>query len=310
MKFIEAHHYFYLCTTAIALSGKSEMFDRYLIRYFLAVVDQGNFSRAAAACNVAQPTLSVGIAKLERFLDNTLFIRSNQRVELTDAGTRFLVHARRIEREFNIAAQAMSGRTKLPSFRLGILSSVPDRLIAQALAETRPSDSHRLELLFGDERELVSHLAKGRIDLALTLVDRGSRRFLEQPILTEGYALAMAQSHPLAGESEIAAEQLANEVMIVRRHCEALSETSRFFTERGVRPHFALRSTNDDRVLQMVAAGLGITMMPKCHVHEGVARPSLKGFRIQRTIGLMAGHESEHLFANPPPLVAAIIRAL
>ena len=72
------------------------MLDRYLLRYFLAVVDHGNFSRAASQCNVSQPTLSVGVAKLEREVGAPLFVRSNQRVELTEAGARFLPHARRI----------------------------------------------------------------------------------------------------------------------------------------------------------------------------------------------------------------------
>ena len=60
------------------------------------------------ACHVSQPTLSAGIAKLEQLLGDRLFLRSNQRVQLTDGGTRFLGHARRIEAEFNFAAQALS----------------------------------------------------------------------------------------------------------------------------------------------------------------------------------------------------------
>ena len=56
------------------------MMDRYLLRYFLAVIDQGNFSKAAAACNVSQPTLSVGIANLEKMLSRPLFVRTNRRV--------------------------------------------------------------------------------------------------------------------------------------------------------------------------------------------------------------------------------------
>jgi DNA-binding transcriptional LysR family regulator len=64
----------------------SSMIDRYQLRYFLAVADHGNFSRAAAHCNVAQPTLSVGIAKLEKDLGTQLFIRNSRRVQLTGAG--------------------------------------------------------------------------------------------------------------------------------------------------------------------------------------------------------------------------------
>lgn len=282
------------------------MLDRYLLRYFLAVVDHGNFSRAASHCNVSQPTLSVGIAKLERELGTSLFVRSNQRVELTAGGTRFLAHARRIEREFNLALQSMELSESLPSLRLGVLSSVPGAMIAAAVARTLAEREHRLELVFASERELTGHLAKGRIDVALTLVSRGADRFLEVPVSTEGYALALGAGHALAGAPELDAEQLANETMIVRRHCEALPETSRFFLDRGVRPHFALRSTSDDRVMQMVVAGLGITVMPDCFTAPGMVRPRLTGFAAQRTLGWAARHEAEPLLADPPALLIQV----
>jgi DNA-binding transcriptional LysR family regulator len=282
------------------------MLDRYLLRYFLAVIDHGNFSRAAAACNVSQPTLSVGIAKLERELSHPLFVRSNQRVELTEAGTRFLTHARRIEREFNVATQAMVFSNDLLPFRLGVIASLPASLVAAAIAEARPGEAYRFELLFGTERELAGHLAKGRIDVALNLVARGAERFAERAIVTEGYGLALSAEHPLASEPAIAPERLANEAMIVRRHCEALSDTSRFFTERGVRPHFTLRSTSDERVLEMVAAGLGLTVMPDCYRHDGVARPRLAGFDASRTIGWATAHHAEHLLGAPTALMTAI----
>ena len=115
------------------------MIERYLLRYFLAVVDHGNFSRAAVECNVSQPTLSVGVAKLEEALGTRLFFRSNQRVQLTEAGTRFLAHARRIEREFNLAIQDMgtAGGANAPRaiLRLGLLSSIPGSLVARAFGE-------------------------------------------------------------------------------------------------------------------------------------------------------------------------------
>lgn len=286
------------------------MLDRYLIRYFLAVVDQGNFSRAAAHCNVTQPTLSVGIAKLERTLGVALFVRSNQRVALTEAGTRFLAHARRIEREFNLALLSLGQDAGVPALRMGVLASVPGTIVADAVAEVRPVSDARLELLFGTERELTSHLAKGRIDVALTLVERGGARFAEQPLLREGYALALHAAHPLARQEMIDAAQLASEVMIVRRHCEALSETSRHFTERGVRPHFALRTTNDERAMQMVAAGLGLTVMPLCYRADGMARPRMAGFDLVRTLGWAAGSDGEALLHDPPPLMAAIAARL
>lgn len=283
------------------------MIDRYQLRYFLAVVDQGNFSRAAQHCNVSQPTLSVGIAKLERDLGTPLFLRSSQRVQLTQAGSQFLTHARRIESEFNLAAMSVTGVTQPTILRLGLLRSIPGSRISQAMMAMRAMDAAALvEIVEGTERELIARVARGRIDCALTIVGRGGDRFLEESLHEEGYALALPANHRAAGASTLTAETLGDEVMIVRRHCEALSETSRHFTERGVRPHFAFRSTNDERVLQMVAAGLGITVMPESYVHEGVVRPKLAAFRVRRKIGIVYGHGTEALAASPPPAIEAI----
>lgn len=287
------------------------MIDRYQLRYFLAVVDHGNFSRAAANSHVSQPTLSVGIAKLERFLGTPLFVRSSQRVELTGSGTRFLVHARRIESEFNLAVQAATGATDRPVLRIGMLRSIPAAFIASAVAAMLATDPDaRIEVVGGSERELIGHVARGRVDCAVTLVGRGGDRFFEETLFDEGYALALPAAHRLADEAVIEAEALAAEVMIVRRHCEALSETSRHFTERGVRPHFAYRSTNDERVLAMIAAGLGLTMMPLGYNAPGVVRPRLAGFNLRRSIGLIYGANAEALATSPPALIAALRKAV
>ncbi|SCW90397.1 DNA-binding transcriptional regulator, LysR family [Sphingobium faniae] len=284
------------------------MMERYLLRYFLAVVDQGSFSRAAAHCNVSQPSLSVGIAKLEKALGAQLFFRSNQRMQLTHAGTRLLGYARRIEAEFNSAQRAIAeemGEQQL-NCRLGVLHSVPGAIIAAAVADLSDAERSSIEILYGSERDLVGKLDRGRIDVALSLTDRGGGRFLEQPLVKEGYAIAMPSSHPLAARAEIGAEEIASETMIVRRHCEALSDTSRHFTERGIRPPFALRSTNDERILQMVAAGLGLTVMPISYSHPGVARPRLAGFTITRSIGFLFSRHGAYLRQDNSPLLARV----
>lgn len=283
------------------------MIDRYQLRYFLAVVDHGNFTRAAEACNVSQPTLSVGIGKLEDTLGTRLFQRNSKRVRLTQAGVGFLGHARRIESEFNQAERALSDVSADPLVRVGVLRSLPGTLLADIVVEMRRTDPATLvEFVEGSERELHAHLTRGRVDCALTLVERGGDRFREEPLYKESYALAVPADHPLAGESQIAAEALGDAVMILRPHCEALSETSRHFTDRGVRPHFAYRSTNDERVLQMVSAGLGVTVMPRGFAAPGVARPSLSGFDLSRTVGLAYSPAMDELDAAPPTVIAAI----
>lgn len=237
----------------------------------------------------------------------SLFLRSNQRVQLTTSGSLFLDHARRIEIEFNNAHRAMAVTNTVPLLQIGILSSIPSDLIGRAVRAAAIVDrSAPIEMVYGTERELIGQLARGRIDVGLTLVERGSDRFLELPLYSEGYGVFLPLDHPLASREHVAAEDLADNPMIVRRHCEALSETSRHFTERGIRPRFSLRSTNDDQVLKMVAAGLGVTVMPMSYEHPGVTRTRLSGFEVKRSIGFVFAHEAEHLRNDMPPLMTEI----
>lgn len=268
------------------------MIERYLLRYFLAVVDQGNFSRAAVHCNVSQPTLSAGIAKLENALQRQLFTRTNQRVQLTESGTRFLGHARRIEREFNAALGAMAETAQARPLRIGVLNSIAGAIVARAARNYRAADGGPVEIAFASERELTAMLARDRIDATFSILRPGPSTGWQQVVAEEGYAMVMAADHGLAGRAQLDAEDLRHEIMIVRRHCELLSQTSRHFLERGVRPHFSLRTTNDERALQMVGAGMGVTVMPDCYRSADVAHVPLAGFDHRRTLGFTLADEA------------------
>ncbi len=282
------------------------MIDRYLLRYFLAVIDSGTFTAAAAQANVSQPTLSAGIAKLERETGTKLFRRNSQRVELTEAGVRFAVHARRIEREFNLAQASIGGLAAAGTLRLGVLGTIATaELAAFAAQAAQAAPGLAIEIVEGSATALSQHLARGRIDLALTATHGEPSPELEA-LRSEPYVLALPVTHPLAAEAVIPGEALAGETMIVRRNCEALSETSRYFTRRGIRPFFALRTANDDRALEMVAAGLGATVIPASHRHDGVASPALLGFGLCRTLVLAWGDETAAIRKSAAPLVTAL----
>jgi len=283
------------------------MIDRYLLRYFLAVIDCGSFSKAARQLNVAQPSLSVGIGKLERLLGATLFQRSSKRVHITDAGSRLAVHARRIESEFNLAQAAVADMTPVRSLRLGVISTFPIAHLADTVKTAkRSADAERLQIVTGSERELLQRLGRGQLDVALSIVRSESGRFASEGLFSEPYMLALPESHPMAGESIIAAEDLADNAMIVRRHCEVLSETSRHFTERGVRPFFAFRGTNDEQVLALVSAGLGVTVMPACYTMEGVVRPALTGFNVTRRMGFLYADHAQNLRHTASRMLEAV----
>lgn len=261
------------------------MLTRQQLRQFLAVVDTGSFTRAADAIGVTQPTLSSGIRELEAHVGASLFDRQRPAVRLTSAGNRLLPIARRIVREFQRAEQETAqAPSSSRSFILGVLPSLPTAMLEQGCRRWGERD------LVVREREgapLRQELRQGRLDAAILSVKSGAPENLEFfELFTEDFCLMFATDHPLAAREEIQAEELGDEVMIARRSCEMLSETSRFFTARGVRPQFSFKSHNDDRAMAMVAAGLGLTVAPKSLEREGVRAVRLADFDTSRRIGI------------------------
>lgn len=261
------------------------MIKRSHVRQFLAVVDAGTFTAAAERLGVTQPTLSLGVAELERLAGARLFERERRRVRLTTAGARFLALARRAERELRGLDQFDAGplAAKAPLLRLGTIRAIASGelrvLVAALVADVR------IELVEGTDAELRAALDAGRIELALTLL--GPNETGAPALAAEPYRLLVGETHRLAGQARVAAEDLAGETMIARRSCEILRETSAFFTARGVRPPFALRSDNDARCLALVAAGAGVTTAPASLAGPGVGALALDGYDFTRRIGLI-----------------------
>ncbi|WP_292965902.1 LysR family transcriptional regulator [Novosphingobium sp. UBA1939] len=266
------------------------MIKRNHIRQFLALADAGSFVAAAARLHVTQPTLSTGIAELERLVGAQLFLRDRRHIRLTEVGGAFLPIARDLERGFRAADNfGRSAAVAWPSLRLGVIRSIASHqlhTIVEALGR-----EHGIEMIEGTDYELRTALASGRIHLALTLLrdseSGGESGLAVHPLWEEPYTMLVAQSHPLAGRASVAPEELAGEIMIARRSCEILEETSRFFTGAGVRPRFALRSPSDERCLAMVAAGLGITTAPASLAVAGTVPLAVEGYDFRRRIGFL-----------------------
>lgn len=263
------------------------MIDQYMLRYFLAVAELGSFSRAARAVSVTQPTLSIGIAKLERELGARLFERDRKGVSLTPAGSRFLVRARRIAAEYEQALSEIQTKPEPRLLRVGVLNTIPNARIEALLERYRASGEGTLELLEGSERQLSERLQRGRLDMAMTVMRPHYARFASEVLSQERYMMVLPLDHPLAAEREVHAEQLAQDRMVLRRHCEALPEINRFFTQRGVRPRFALKTTSDARVLSIIRAGLGIGMMPESFADTSVRFVPVRDFELVREVALV-----------------------
>lgn len=277
------------------------MLSRRHLRQFLALVDTGSFTAAANRLHVSQPTLSAGIAELERTLGAPVILRERRALRLTEAGNRLLVHARAIEREFGLAERGvLEGARPAPPLRLGVIASLATRMTAGIAARFEPG---RLTMTEGADADLRRRLAEHRLDAALTLL-HGAEAGAEV-LLEEGYAMVLPAAHHFAGRDLLLPEELAGETMIARRSCEILSETSRFFTARGVRPHFALRSANEDRCLALVAAGAGVTTAPVSLAGPGTVAVPLQGYDYRRRIGLIVAGGQEDVLAASGLLAAA-----
>lgn len=263
------------------------MFELYQLRYFLAIVETGSFTKAAKRVRVSQPTLSAGVRKLEAALGVPLFDRTSRRVFLTSAGTRFVERARAILSEVQRAQSEIADATQPRDvLRLGVLTTIAAHSVERLIRDfLRAHTGTIVELYEGTERELKNRLDAGQLDLALTL-ERPERRGLSEVLYEEGYSVAIAAHHPLAKKPSLHVTELAEEPSIVRTRCEVLSETSRFFTRHNVRPRLVYRTENDERALCMVGAGLGITVMPDHYRAPNVARIPLEGFDERRRVAL------------------------
>ena len=256
------------------------MIKRSHIRHFLAVVETGSFTQAAHRIRVTQPTLSAGIAELERLVSAQLFVRDRKRIGLTDAGAHFLPIARELERGFRQAdAFGHGAADDWPQLKLGVIRTVAGPMLEAVVAELAGAFS--IELVEGSDSELRSALASKRIHLALTTVGDAPGVAV---LLDEPFVMLVPEHRDFP--DAVRPEDLAAEVMILRRGCESLEATSRFFTRHDVRPRFALRSDSDERCIRMVAAGLGMTTAPLSLRGPGTRAIAVKGYDLRRVIGL------------------------
>lgn len=262
------------------------MMTRQQIRQFLAVVETGSFTQAAKQVGVAQPSLSSGIRQLEEQVGAQLFERVRPTVRLTAAANRLLPIAQRIDREFKRAeietARSINSRQ---DFVLGIIPTIPAHSLAKVARKFGPAINLREKPI----RQLLPELRRGLVDAVVGTLGPAVQDGLHvQKLWSEPYMLMVSARHHFAVYDAVSAHETADEVMIVRRGCEYLRETSKFFTDCGVRPRFSFKSMNDEKVMALVRAGLGVTVAPQGMTCEGVKAVWLRDFDAARTIAMFS----------------------
>jgi LysR family hydrogen peroxide-inducible transcriptional activator len=235
------------------------------LRYFVAVADEGNFSRAAAREHVAQPSLSQQIQKLEFEVGQPLFDRLPRGVILTQAGEQLLVHAKRVLAEIADARNALSLRGELSgTVSLGIIPTIAPfvlpRLIA-GLAARHPRIA--LDVMEDVTAGLLRRLEVGDLDLALVSTLPPSTALRIDPVAVENLVVLLHARSPLAAKRCLTWQHLAAERFLVLQDMHCLSgQVAQVCAKHRVHPNVVFHGAQLETIARLVTAGMGLSLVP------------------------------------------------
>ena len=265
--------------------------EMHQVRYFLAVARVLNFTRAAEECNVAQPSLTRAIHQLEEELGGDLFRRERPHAILTELGERMLPLLRQCyDSAVGARALATSIRSgEVGALRLGLSRSIDLKLIIPQLAELQGQFS-RLELKFlrGTGMEVAETLKKGQAELAIAAAIGDEWERLDSwPLFTESFTLLVNGAHRLAGQKSVDIEELRQERLLVRTHCEHAGELAAFLRENGIEVERGHEVSSERDLMALLEANIGVAIVPRsASVPEKRMRVPLKGLDLRRTVFL------------------------
>ena len=237
------------------------------LRYFLAIAETGNFTRAAERSSVTQPSLSQQILNLERELGHKLYHRLGRRAVLTEAGQAFLNRARHIVFEVEDATKEIRDSPTLERhFKVGAVPTLAPYLLPPLLERCNKLHPHLQVHTHEDFRHVLGRgVWKGYLALAIIPQPVRNPHVSVEPLLTEPLLLVVGRNHPLAGKPEISARDLVDESFVLLGHSSTLSmEIERFCGDHDFVPRLGHRCSQVATVKTLVALGSGISILPKC----------------------------------------------
>ncbi len=236
------------------------------LEYLVALAETRHFGRAAARCHVSQPTLSAQLRKLEDFLGVALIERRPRRVALTTAGEAVVERARRMLRDADdIRALARASQDPLAGqLRVGFIPTLGPYLlprVAPRIAKALPG----LQLMLHEYQtaRLVERTLSGELDLAILALPADTRGLVTRSLFAEAFLVAMPESHRLAARKRVKASDLHGEKLLLLEEGHCLRDQALEVCERAGTEEQDFRATSLETLRQMVAAGLGITLLPR-----------------------------------------------
>jgi LysR family hydrogen peroxide-inducible transcriptional activator len=237
------------------------------LRYVCAIAETGSFSRAAERCQVAQPSLSQQVLKLEEDLGAKLFDRLGRSIRLTEAGRAFLPHARSILHQMESARSSVAEKCAdvRGSVAVGVIPTIAPYLMPRytaAFAKKYPEA--RLRIVEATTPVLIESLRNLSVDLAILALPLRHKDLESFPLRTEPLFAVLPKDHPRADVKSLALKDLRGESFVMLRdgHCfRDLSLSA--CTHARVTPRIAFESDQFSSLFGMVAAGVGVSLVPE-----------------------------------------------
>jgi len=242
------------------------------LRYIVAVARERHFGRAAEACFVSQPTLSVAVKKLEEELDVKIFERGASEVSATPLGEEIVRQAQAVlEQAAAIKEIAKRGRDPLAGpLRLGIIYTIGPYLLPTLVRHTiERTPQMPLMLVENFTVRLLDMLRSGELDCAILAEPFPDTGLAIAPLYDEPFIVAVPRTHPLAAREQVSSAELKRETMLLlgTGHCfrdhvlEVCPEFARFSSDaEGIRKSF--EGSSLETIKHMVASGMGLTVVP------------------------------------------------
>ena len=242
------------------------------LKYIVAVARERHFGRAAEACFVSQPTLSVAIKKLEEELEVQIFERGGSEIGITPIGQGIVEQAQRVLEEAHAIREiAQQGRDPLAGpLRVGVIYTIGPYLLP-ALIPQMIQDAPRMPLILQEDYtvKLLELLRQGEIDVAILADPFSDAGLVTQPVYDEPFVVALPAEHRWSSRDRIPSTEIKDETMLLlgTGHCfrdhvlEVCPELSRFSqASAGIQKTF--EGSSLETIRHMVASGIGITVLP------------------------------------------------
>lgn len=248
------------------------------LRYIVAVARERHFGRAAEACFVSQPTLSVAVRKLEDELGVTLFERNPGEITVTPVGRRVVAQAQRVLEEASAITQiAASGQDELTGIvRLGVIYTIGPYLLPHLIPLLRQrAPNMPLQIEEGYTATLAERLKHGELDVLILSLPFDEPGVLTEPVYQEPFVVVMPVGHPLEQLEAVSPRDLSREDLLLlgSGHCfrdqvlQVCPECNRTSLS-GDNIQRTLEGSSLETIRLMVASGVGVTVLPQTSVNS------------------------------------------